>query len=707
MRIASSARPLAILAAAVLSLGPVALPRPVGAAAAPAPAAASAATPSTSGPLIKPWGLYLDYIDRSVKPGDDFYMYANGKWLETATIAPDRSFAGSWLESIERADERLRTIVAELHTRSDLTPEEVKLRDLYDAYVDTVQIEKRGLAPIQPALARIAAARTPQDLAELMTDPALRLGGPFRMRIAADDKHPNAYAVRISQSGLGLPDRDYYLKDEKELAATREAYRKHLAEVLGSTGVPEAEAAKRADAVFALERSMAVVDWPAADRRDADKTYNPMTIPELERLAPGYPWAAAFQAASISLQAGGKPRTAIASEKSAFPGLAKIFAEAPLAVWRDYLAIRCVHSFADYLPRRVRSVDFAFYGTTLAGQAEEQPRETRGVRLLDRRMGEALGKLYVAKYFPPEAKVKIRAMVDNLIAAFEQDLARLAWMTPATREKAHEKLKQFIVKVGYPDQWRDYAKLSIERDDLVGSIENSNSFDWHHDADRIDSPVDRMEWGMSAPTVNAYYEPTTNEICFPAGILQPPHFDLDADDAVNYGGIGATIGHEISHAFDDEGSKYDGTGMLYNWWSEQDRKQFAARTDSLVAQYDAYEPLPGLHINGRLTLGENIGDLSGVEIARKAYLISLGGKAAPALDGWTGDQRFYLSYAQNWRMKSRDAAVRRRTISNEHADSKFRVIGVTRNIDSWYEAFPDVKAGERYYLPPEQRVRLW
>jgi putative endopeptidase len=658
-------------------------------------------------PLIPPWGLYLGYIDHSVRPGDDFYAYANGLWLKTATIAPDRFSAGAWLESNERADERLRAIVAGLHTRADLTSEEQKLRDLYDAYTDTVRIETEGLGPLREALARIAAARTLEDIARLMEDPALRLGGPFALRIETDDKHPDSYIVKISQRGLGLPDRTYYLREDPDLAETREAYREYLVQTLVSVGVPDEDAAKRAASVYALEKEIAVAHWPAAERRDADKTYNSMTIPRLEALAPGYPWAAAFDAAGIPLRKNGTDRTVIVREKSAFPKLSRIFAATPIDVWHDYLTVRCIHSFADYLPRRFRDADFALYGTALRGQSRELDRATRGVRLLDRRMGEALGKLYVAEYFPPEAKAKVRAMVDNLLRAFREDLETLDWMTPATRARAREKLKQITVKVGYPDHWRDYSKLEIPRDDLVASVRNANRFDWRHDADRIDQPVDKSEWGMSPPTVNAYYEETANEIVFPAGILQPPHFDLEADDAVNYGGIGDTIGHEISHAFDDQGSKYDGTGKLTPWWTPEDRRRFEARTDDLVRQFDRYEPLPGLHVNGRLTLGENIGDLSGLEIAHKAYHISLGGKEAPILDGLTGDQRFYLSYAQNWRMKARGAATRQRTLSDPHSPPEYRVNGVVRNDDGWYAAFPEVSPGDTYYLPREKRVRLW
>jgi putative endopeptidase len=658
-------------------------------------------------PLIPPWGLHLEYIDRSVKPGDDFYTYANGRWVETARIPADRVSVGAWADAGERVDDRLRTIVADLHTRTDLTPEERKLRDLYDAYTDSVAIEANGLGPLRKDLARITGARTREEIARLMADPALRLGGPFRMEIGADEKDPSAYAVKIGQGRLGLPNRDYYLRDDPALAKAREAYRKYLAETLASAGVTEADVPRRADAVYALEHEMAVAQWPAADRRDADKVYNPMTVPELASFAPGYPWAVTFDAAGIPLRKGGADRTVIVREKSAFPKLAEIFASTPLPVWRDYLTVRCIHSFADYLPHRFRDADFAFYGDVLRGQREERDRATRGARLLDRRMGEALGKLYVAKYFPPEAKAKVRAMVDNLFRAFDVDLKTLAWMTPETRAKAREKLKQFTVKVAYPDHWRDYSKLEIRRDDLIASIENANVFDWRHDADRIDQPVDKSEWGMSPPTVNAYYEETANEIVFPAGILQPPHFDLEADDAVNYGGIGSTIGHEISHGFDDQGSKYDGTGRLRSWWSPEDRKLFDARTAELVQQYDRYEPLAGLHVNGRLTLGENIGDLSGLEIAHKAYILSLGGKPAPVLDGLTGDQRFYLSYAQNWRGKARDPATRQRVLSDPHSPPEYRVDGVLRNDDGWYVAFPGIRPGDKYYLAPEKRVRLW
>jgi predicted metalloendopeptidase len=676
------------------------------------------ATLSHAAPLIQPWGLNLNYVDRTVNPGDDFYAYANGGWLKTAEIPADRSSAGAWLDSQLRTDERLRTIVAELHTRTDLSPEETKLRDLYDAYTDTFQIEANGLKPIQKDLDAIKAAKSPEDIARIMTSPSLRLGGPswggtavgglFSYRIFADDKHPDRYVLQLRQGSLGLPDRDYYLKeDDKDLASAREAYRQFLAQTLVSLGIAQGEATSRANEVYALERDIAKAEWPNVESRDIDKTYNPMTVKELKALAPEFPWETALGALGVPLKAGGADRTILVREKSAIPALSKLFAATPIPVWRDYLTLHLVHSFADYLPKKFQEADFAFYGTTLSGNTSQLDRGTRGVRILDRRMGEALGKIYVAKYFPPEAKAKVRALVDNLLAAMGEDLQTLDWMSEATRAKAREKLQQFTVKVGYPDHWRDYSTLAIPKGDLVGSIKNANAFEWRRNADRIDKPMDRTEWGMSPPTINAYYEETANEIVFPAGMLQPPHFDLEADDAVNYGAIGGVIGHEISHGFDNTGAKYDGTGLLTNWWTDEDLQKFQERTTALVNQYNEYEPLPGLHLNGRLTLGENIGDLSGVAIAHRAYKISLGGKEAPVLDGLTGDQRFYLAYAQSWRAKTREGATRQRTISNEHSAPEFRVIGVLRNDDGWYKAFPEITPTSKYYLAPEQRIRLW
>jgi predicted metalloendopeptidase len=661
--------------------------------------------PALAAPDVPPWGIHLDYIDRSVKPGDDFFKYANNGWLKTAEIPPDRPAAGSGFEMVIRNEARMKEIVADLHSRNDLTVEEKKLRDLYDAYMDENQIESLGLKPAEKDLARIAALKNLDDVAKIMGDRSLRLRGPFAMRIDGDAKNPDRYALLLSQSGLGMPDRDYYLREDPNLATTRDAYKKYLAQMLTIAGV--SDAAPRAEKVYALEHDMAVAHWPAADRRDEDKTYNPMTVSELAKLAPEYSWTAYFTAAGIPLKSPEGERRVIVGEKSAFPALSKVFAATPVSVWRDYLTIRYLSAFSGFLPRKVDDADFAFFGQVVQGRSQQLDRPTRGARVLDAQMGEALGKIYVKKYFPPESKAKITALVHNLLAAYEVDLKSLAWMTDATRQQALDKLSKFTVKVGYPDHWRDYSALSIDRNDLIGDIKNATVFEWNRNLRRVDGPMDRTEWGMTPPTVNAYNNSNANEIVFPAGILQPPDFDPAADDAVNYGAIGAVIGHEISHGFDDQGSKFDGRGMMRSWWTEDDRKNFDARTAALAAQYDTYEGLPGLHLNGRLTLGENIADLAGLVIAHKAYRISLGGKEAPVLDGLTGDQRFYLAFAQSWRAKTRDATQRQRILSNPHSPNEFRVNGVVRNDDGWYAAFPDVAPGSRYYLPPDQRIRLW
>ena len=659
--------------------------------------------PSTV-PSVKPWGVNLGFVDPGAKPGDDFYEFANGGWLRSAEIPPDRAAAGVGLELNKLNEERLKTIIAGLHTRKP-GAEEQKLRDLYDAFMDEAGIEAKGLKPAQEDLATIAALQSLEDVARMLGTPGYPLGGPFRMTVAADDKNPDAYVVVLNQWGLGMPDRDYYLRDDAALAKTRDAYKKYLAQMLTLAGIQDAE--PRAEAIYALERAIAEAHWPAADRRDEDKVYNPMTLPELEKLVPDYPWAATFTAAGIPLKAPGGERRVVVSEKSAFPAIAKIFAATPVPVWRDYLTVRYLHAFSAYLPHAVDEADFAFYGTMIQGRVKQMDRATRGARVLDNQMGEALGKIYVRDYFPPESKAKVRTLVQNLLQAYEADLKTLDWMTPETRGKALEKLRHFTVKVGYPDHWRDYAALEIRRDDLLRSVKNAGAFEWNREVKRIDQPVDKTEWGMTPPTVNAYYNPSANEIVFPAGILQSPQFDPSADDAVNYGAIGAVIGHEISHGFDDQGSKYDGLGVLRSWWTETDRKNFDARTDALARQYDEYEPLTGLHINGRLTLGENIADLAGLVIANKAYHISLHGKPAPVLDGYTGDQRFYLAFAQSWRSKVKDEATRQRLLSNPHSPPEYRVNGVVRNDDGWYAAFPNVKPTDKFYMAPDRRVRLW
>ena len=669
--------------------------------------AATGAMAAAAGPAVPPWGVDLSYMDTAVKPGNDYFAFANGGWLKSAVIPPDRSYAGVNLELNRQNEARLKGIILSLVAKpdADLTVEEIKLRNLYQAYVDVDQIEANGLKPASADLARIAALKTGEDVARLMADPALSLDGPFNGGITPDDKNPSAYVFRLTQSGLGMPDRDYYLVDEKALVATRLAYRKYLATMLAYSGASDADA--RAQAVLALETAIAKVSWPAADRRDADKIYNPVTISELTALAPGFPWVPYLEATGLQEAGPRGERTVIVTEKSAFPPLARVFADTPVGVWRDYLTLRYLHAFAQYLPRKFDDADFAFYGTVIGGRTQQLDRATRGVHLLDEDLGEALGKLYVAKYFPPEAKAKADILVHNLMKAYADDIRTLAWMTPETREKALDKLNHYTLKIGYPDHWRDYSALMIDRNALVADAKAASVFEWNRELKRIDLPVDRTEWGMTPQTNNAYYEPTMNEIVFPAGILQPPYFDAAADEAVNYGGIGATIGHEISHGFDDQGSKYDGSGALKSWWTDADRKNFDARTAALALQYDKYEPLPGLHVNGKLTLGENIADLAGLVIAHKAYHIALGGSPAPVLSGMTGDQRFYVAYGQSWREIWQPGRTRQIVLSNPHSPSAYRVNGVVRNDDGWYAAYPSVGPGDTYWLAPAARVRLW
>jgi len=657
-------------------------------------------------PTFGAWGVDLSGMDKSVKPGDDFFDYANGTWFKTAVIPADRTSTGSFQDLQILSEKRMKDIVAGLEAKpyAQLTDEQKKIRDLYDAFMDTAQIEKRGLAPAKKDLARFASLKTVDDVARAMGDPAVPADSLFGTFINSDAKRPNQYVMLVTQSGLGMPNRDYYLKDDPALAQTRDAYRKYLVTMLTLAG--EKDAQKRGDAVFALETGIAKIHWTAVERRNADKTYNPMTEAELAAYAPGFPWATFFAAEGLSAKGPKGDRHIVVRENTAFPGLAKLFAATPVSVWRDFLTVHYLHNMSAYLPKAFDDADFDFYGKVLGGQTEQLPRDTRAVHLIDRRLGHPLGKLYVAKYFPPESKAKVEALVANLLKAYDADIRKIDWMTDATKEKALDKLHHFTPHVGYPDKWRDFSGLDIQRDDLVGDIERSNMFEWHYRLDRIDQPVDRDEWGMTPPTINAYYTPVLNSIFFPAAILQPPFFDPNADDAVNYGGIGAVMGHEIGHGFDDQGSKYTGLGVLESWWTDADRQAFEQRVSNLGAQYDSYEGLPGLHVQGKLTMGENIGDLSGLSISLQAYHVSLNGKKAPVLDGYTGDQRYFLGFAQIWRGKYRDGAMRQQVLSNPHSPPHWRVVGPTRNIDAWYKAF-DVKAGDKYYLAPDQRVHLW
>jgi putative endopeptidase len=655
-------------------------------------------------PLVAPWGLYVDYVDKSVKPGDDFFAHANGIWLKTAEIPPDQAMAGVSAEMTRKNEERLRAIIAELPGDAKPGSETQKLRDLYDAFLDEAQIEARGLDPVKGDLDRIASVKTHVDVALLMADPRLRLDGPFRITIAVHDRNPWVYGISASQSGLGLPEREYYLKHDEFLASARDAYRAYLAQMLGFAGKDDAEV--RATRIYDLERAMAEVHWTAVDRRDREKTHNLLSLSELPRLAPGFPWNLYLRATGVPLQSRIGELRIYVKEKSAFPKLAALFAATPPAVWSDYLTVRYLAAFSDYLPKRIDDATFTMYGITIQGRSRKRDRTARAVDLLDSRLGEALGKIYVQKHLPASIKSEVKDLVKNLLRAHRESLTKAGWMSPETRARALEKIDLCTVKIGYPDKWRDYSSVTIDRANLVGSIQNLNQFGWDRYLKRLYGKVDRTEWSISPPTVGAYYSAGANAIVLGAGILQPPFFDPEADDAVNYGSIGWVIGHEIGHGFDDDGWKYDGRGTYRGWVTEADSTSFETRANALVEQYNGYEPLPGYKVNGRLTLGENIADVTGLDIARKGYHLSLKGKKAPVIDGYTGDQRLYLAYAQKRRSKWTDAWMRYYVLSDTHAPAEYGVNGIVRNDDGWYEAF-DVKPGDKLYLAPEQRVRLW
>jgi predicted metalloendopeptidase len=648
---------------------------------------------------IGTWGLDLAARDPTVKPGDDFYRYAEGLWLDSHHIPPDRNRWGSFDELDERSQQQLHELVDALPAEAPAGSNTQKAGDYYRAFLDTAAIEQRGLAPARAGLDAIAAAASYDDLARLMGRTDLDLTAPLGVGIVTDQKDPDHYVVSITQSGLGLPDRDYYLKDDKVYAGLRSEYRAHIARLLTLAGAHDADA--DAQAILDIETRIAKLHWPAARRRERDLTYNARTPAELEQLAPQFHWPALLAAAELD----GQSRFVV-RELDAVQGLGQLFAAVPVGQWRAYFTYHYLADRAAVLPLAFDEECFGFYGRALAGRQQQPERWKRGVGALDRDLGEAVGELYVQHYFPRSSKQQVLELVENLRAAYAQRIAELPWMTAATKKLALEKLAAFHPKIGYPDRWRDYAALSIVRDDAFGNADRARVFEWHRRVVRLGGPTDRLEWGMTPQTINAYYNPTFNEVVFPAAILQPPFFDPHADAGVNYGGIGAVIGHEMGHGFDDQGSKSDARGVLHTWWDAADTEAFRKRVDSLAAQYDEYVALPGLKVNGRLTLGENIGDLGGLSVAYEAYHRSLEGRPAPVLDGLTGDQRFFLAYAQVWRTLISDERLRTQVLSNPHSPANFRVNGVVRNVDAWYQAFA-VQPGDKLYLPQEARVHIW
>ncbi|HTI66995.1 MAG TPA: M13 family metallopeptidase [Caulobacteraceae bacterium] len=673
-----------------------------------APASAPNAPPKPDpAPMLTPpkfgtWGIDLAGRDTSVKPGDDFNRYANGKYLDALKIPADRTGYGVNYVLSELSENQVHAILEEearkLPAGAVPATDGAKGAAFYKAFMDEGRINALGAKPLQPELAAIRAADTRVKLAALMGRGSQGFNASiFDVYIDADPKAPDRYVLNFVQGGLGLPDRDYYL--QAAFADKKTKYQAYVARMLTMIGWPDPQAAARA--VVAYETAIAQASWTRADRRDVEKTYNPMTVAQLAKFAPGFPWTTFLKAAEVP----GLPKV-IVNEKTAFPKISAVFARTPLPTLRAWAAFHLADSSAAYLSEPFVQARFEFRSRDLSGVEEQRLRWKRAVAAADGAMGEAIGRVYVERHFPPEAKAKIDALVTDLKTAMGARIQRLTWMSPATKKEALEKLANFTTKVGYPSKWKDYSALTVREDDLYGDMERSTAFEWRRQVKRINDPVDRTEWFMTPQTANAYYNSVMNEVVFPAAELQAPFFDPTADAAVNYGGIGMVIGHEITHGFDDEGRKTDGKGILRNWWTEEDAKKFEAAAKGLGTQYSSYEPVPGSHINGELTMGENIADLGGFLIALDAYHLSLKGQPAPVIDGLTGDQRFFLAYAQGWRDKRRDEAVKQQLVSDPHSPEAFRVNGVVRNIDAWYQAF-DIKPGDKLYLKPEERARIW
>ena len=645
-------------------------------------------------PKLGEFGVAMEYVDETVDPGDNFFQYVNGKWLEQTQIPADKSSYGSFNILRDESQAHVREIIEEA-AATDAAPgsDEQKIGDFYAAFMDTEAIEAAGLEPIQADIDRIQSAESKDDVAALMGDPALGIRAPMVPYVGVDLKNPEAYIVYMTQSGLGLPNRDYYFDEGEKSDAIRAGYIDYLTTLMTELSMENPE--ERAQNIFEFEKTLAEPQWKPEKRRDRSLTYNKMTLDELKSYAEGFPFDPMLDAASLSGQT-----EFVIREKDAFKGMAKAFAEADLDVLKDYMAAGYVSGKSAYLPKRIDDANFAFYGTTLRGTPEQQVRWKRAVDQIDGRMGEIVGKVYVEKHFPEESKEKMDALIENLRGAFKEGITNLEWMGEETKVEAQDKLAKFNPKIGYPDKWTDYSTLEVDRNDLIGTAKSASAWEWKKDIDKLGGPIDRDEWGMNPQTVNAYYNASLNEIVFPAAILQAPFFDPNADAAVNYGGIGAVIGHEMGHGFDDQGRKTDGTGLQRDWWTEEDGEAFSERSDALVAQYAAFEPLPGENINGSLTLGENIGDLTGVQMAYNAYKRSLNGEEAPVINGLTGDQRFFLAWAQVWQIKFRDEALSNRLKTDPHSPGEYRANGIVRNFDAWYDAF-NVTPENDLYLPPE------
>jgi putative endopeptidase len=660
-------------------------------------------TPAAPSPALTS-GLDLAGMDRSVRAQDDFFHYANGHWLQNTPIPEDRASVSVASQLNDRSIDQLRELIegAAKDSAAPANSEARKIGDLYASFMDEAAVEAAGLGALKAELAGIDALKAKSELPALFAHlQRIGVSTPYGVGTLPDARDSTRVAARVDQDGLGLPDRDYYLKDDDpQLLDIRGRYVKAIEKLMTLAGQPEAAA--QAKAILAFETRIATAQWTRTELRDPVKTYNKFALTQLDAATPGYTWQTYLADVGVS----GKTDYLLIGEPSYFKAFGQLVQEQPLAVWKSYLRWHLIYEYAPYLSKDFVAAHFDFFSTALRGTPTIRPRWKRGVALVDGAVGMALGKLYVAKYFPPSTKARMDQLVENLLAAYRQDVTALDWMGPATKQQAMEKLAKLRRKIGYPSHWRDYSGLVIRRDDLVGNVIRSNEWDFAYELGKLGKPVDREEWEMTPQTINAYYRDDLNEIVFPAAFLQPPLFDPKADDAANYGAIGAVIGHEMSHGFDDQGSQFDADGNLRDWWTKEDHERFAAKTAVLVAQYSAFEAIPGYHINGKLTLGENIADNSGLAVAYKAYRLSLKGQKAAVIAGFSGDQRFFLAFSQTWAGKVRDKQQIVYLKSDPHSPYAARGSLPVKNQNPFYEAF-GVKPGDKMYLPPDQRVQLW
>lgn len=654
-------------------------------------------------------GINQNFMDKSVNPADNFNRYVNGSWLDNTEIPADRTRWGSFDELRKNTDDDVMVILKEAINDKSIDPksDQAKAINLYKTVLDTVSRNKAGIDPLKPYLAKINTVQNADQLVALLAEMEPEMGlGFFGSYVGADAKNSNKNVVYVGTGSLGLPDRDYYVSDAPDSKEKREKYLLHVTKMLQFIGDSEAVAKENAQKILALETKMSTATLDRVERRDRRKTYNPMAFTDLQKLAPTVKWESYFNAVGM-----GKVDSLVVSQPKYLQAIETILKDNQVADWKAYMRWTALRGSAGLLSTAIENANFEFYGKTLTGAVKQRPAEERALATVNGRLGEALGKLYVAKKFPPEAKAKAQAMIANVMQAFDNRINNLPWMTKATKENAKNKLNKFRVKIGYPDKWKDYSTLDVKAPEQGGTyFENSRMYAlWSHkkNIEKMGKPVDKEEWGMSPQTVNAYFSPTNNEIVFPAAILQPPFYDYKADEAVNYGGIGAVIGHEISHGFDDSGSRYNADGNLVNWWSEDDLKQFTTLGSALADQYSALEPLPGIFVDGKFTLGENIGDLGGVNAAYDGLQIYLKANGNPGLiDGFTPDQRFFISWATIWRSKMRDEAIKNQVKTDSHSPGMYRAYVPLQNVEAFYKVF-NIQPQNGMYLAPEKRVKIW